>query len=213
MTFAGTDRRRQLVTAVLGTVLILAMGAALIMGFRLATHMRANINALQTASTLQTYPEEIAHQLNTLRDRLEVRAYAGQALADLQSTVKRFAQKLEQLNVAGEIDSPQLHARAGAVAPVHPGARPGHHLQRPAVRGLGHRRQLAVARGTRALRRGQACPAVRQRQRRAAAGAAGGARRHAATHLAPTPRRGCAPCCLPVCWRRWHWRPRPPTSS
>src|SRR5580700_2575924 len=108
MTFAGTDRRRQLVTAVLGTVLTLAMGAALIMGFRLATHMRANINALQTASTLQTYPEEIAHQLNTLRDRLEVRAYAGQALADLQSSVKRFAQKLEQLNAAGEIDSPQL---------------------------------------------------------------------------------------------------------
>src|SRR6202030_2788228 len=112
MTLAGTERRRrQFVTAGLGTVLTLVMGAVLVMGFRLATHMRADIAALQTASTLQTYPEEIAHQLNTLRDRLEVRAYAGQALADLQSTVKRFAQKLEQLNAAGEIDSPQL-ARA-----------------------------------------------------------------------------------------------------
>jgi len=53
------------------------------MGFRLATHMRANIGSLQTASTLQTYPEEIS-TAETLRDRLEVRAYSGQALADLQ---------------------------------------------------------------------------------------------------------------------------------
>ena len=90
MSLAGTERRRQLVTAGIGTALTLVMGAVLIMGFRLATHMRANITALQTASTLQTYPEEISHQLNSLRDRLEVRAYSGQALADLQTTVKRF---------------------------------------------------------------------------------------------------------------------------
>jgi two-component system, chemotaxis family, sensor kinase CheA len=70
--------------------------------------MRANINALQTASTLQTYPEEISHQLNSLRDRLEVRAYSGQALADLQSTVKRFSQKLNELNASGEVRSAQL---------------------------------------------------------------------------------------------------------
>ena len=87
MTFSGTERRRQLVTAGIGTALTLVMGAVLIMGFRLATHMRASINALQTASALQTYPEEISHQLNSLRDRLEVRAYSGQALADLQGTV------------------------------------------------------------------------------------------------------------------------------
>jgi len=76
MTLAGLveRRRRQLITAGLGTALTLVMGAVLIMGFRLATHMRANIGSLQTASTLQTYPEEISHQLNTLRDRLEVRA-------------------------------------------------------------------------------------------------------------------------------------------
>ncbi|HEY0767002.1 MAG TPA: ATP-binding protein [Steroidobacteraceae bacterium] len=108
MTLAGTERRRQLVTAGLGTALAVVMGAVLIMGFRLATHMRANITALQTASTLQTYPEEISHQLNSLRDRLEVRAYSGQALADLQATVKRFGQKLNQLNASGEVDSPQL---------------------------------------------------------------------------------------------------------
>ena len=110
MTLAGTERRRrQLVTAGLGTALTLVMGAVLIMGFRLATHMRADISALQTASMLQTYPVEISRQLNSLRDRLEVRAYSGQALADLQGTVKRFSQKLTELSLAGELDSPQLH--------------------------------------------------------------------------------------------------------
>src|SRR5947208_3855018 len=110
MTLAGTERRRrQLITAGLGTALTLVMGTVLVMGFRLATHMRANIGALQTASTLQTYPQEISHQLNSLRDRLEVRAYSGQALADLQGTVKRFDQMLNGLGVSAEADSPQLH--------------------------------------------------------------------------------------------------------
>ena len=110
MTLAGTERRRrQLITAGLGTALTLVMGTVLIMGFRLATHMRANIGALQTASTLQIYPQEISHQLNSLRDRLEVRAYSGQALADLQATVKRFDQMLNELGVSAEADSPQLH--------------------------------------------------------------------------------------------------------
>ncbi len=108
MTLAGTERRRQLVTAGFATALVLVMGAALIWGFRLATNLRANITALQSASALQNYPEEIAHQLNTLRDRLEVRAYSGQALADLQSAVKRFDQDLKQINAAGDMDSPQL---------------------------------------------------------------------------------------------------------
>src|SRR5258708_7745471 len=108
MTLAGPERRRQLVIAGLGTALTLVMGGVLIMGFRVGTHMRENIGALQTASTLQNYPEEISHQLNTLRDRLETRAYGGQALADLQSSVKRFGQKLAQLRTSGEVDSLQL---------------------------------------------------------------------------------------------------------
>jgi len=108
MAAAGIERRRQLLTAGIGTALMLVMGAVLIMGFRLATHMRADITALQTASSLQTYPDEISRQLNTLRDRLEVRAYSGQALADLQGTVKRFDHDLRHLSVAGDIDSPQL---------------------------------------------------------------------------------------------------------
>ena len=109
MTPVGTDRRRQLVTAGIGTVLMLVMmGTVLLFGFRIATHMRANISALQSASALQSYPDEIARQLNTLRDRLEVRAYSGQALADLQATVKRFDHELHQLSASGDTDSPQL---------------------------------------------------------------------------------------------------------
>ena len=108
MSLAGTERRRQLVTASIGTALMVVMGAVLLFGFRLATHMRVEIAALQTASRLQTYPVEIARQLNALRDRLEVRAYSGQALADLQGTVKRFDEDLKQLNASGDVDSPQL---------------------------------------------------------------------------------------------------------
>jgi len=108
MTVAAKERRRHLTTAGIGTALMLVMGAVLIMGFRLATHMRANITALQTASALQNSPEEVARQLNTLRDRLEVRAYAGQALADLQGTVKRFDRELTQLGTLPDLNSPQL---------------------------------------------------------------------------------------------------------
>jgi two-component system, chemotaxis family, sensor kinase CheA len=108
MSVAGIERRRHLVTASIGTALMVIMGAVLLMGFRFATHMRLEIAALQTASRLQTYPVEIARQLNALRDRLEVRAYSGQALADLQGTVKRFDEDLRQLSASGDVDSPQL---------------------------------------------------------------------------------------------------------
>ena len=52
MNLAGKERNRQLVTVGIGTVLSLVMGAVLIAGFRLATQMRANVTALQTASVL-----------------------------------------------------------------------------------------------------------------------------------------------------------------
>ena len=152
MSVAGTERRRQLVTAGILTALGVVMGVVLVFGFRLATHMRAEITALQAASTLQTYPDEISHQLNSLRDRLEVRAYSGKALTDLQETVKHFDQELKQINAGGEMDSPQL-ARAQLLwHAVRPGARPGDCLRRPALRRLRQRRQHALARGTRALR-------------------------------------------------------------
>jgi len=108
MTLSGTERRRQLVTAVIGTVLAFVMGAVLFVGFRLATQMRANITALQAASTLQNYPDDITQQLTALRDRLETRAYSGQALEDLQGTVRRFDRQLKELNAAGSVTSPEL---------------------------------------------------------------------------------------------------------
>jgi two-component system chemotaxis sensor kinase CheA len=108
MNLSGIERRRQLVTAGIGTVLTLVMGMVLFIGFRLATQMRANITALQTASTLQTYPDDITQQLTSLRDRLEARAYSGQALADLQGTVRRFDRQLKELNASGYVRSAEL---------------------------------------------------------------------------------------------------------
>jgi two-component system, chemotaxis family, sensor kinase CheA len=105
---AGTDRNRQLVTVGIGTVLTLVMGAVLIAGFRLATQMRANITALQSASILQTYPGAMTQQFNALRDRLESRAYAGQALSDLKSTVQHFNSEIASLSGSGSVHSSEL---------------------------------------------------------------------------------------------------------
>ena len=105
---AGKDRNRQLVTVGIGTVLTLVMGAVLIAGFRVATQMRANITALQSASVLQTYPATITQQFNTLRDRLETRAYAGLALTDLQTTVKHFNGELAKLSGGNYVQSTEL---------------------------------------------------------------------------------------------------------
>jgi signal transduction histidine kinase len=108
MNVAGADRNRQLVTVGIGAMLTLVMSAVLILGFRLATQMRASVTGLQTASMLQTYPDAISQQLNSLRDRLEARAYAGQALADLKTTVKKFDQELEALGAGGYLQSQEL---------------------------------------------------------------------------------------------------------
>src|ERR1044072_7402967 len=97
MNLSGADRTRQLVTVGVGTLLLLVMGGVLIAGFRLATQMNTSVTALQTGSALQTYPNTIAAQLNSLRDRLESGAYAGQALADIRATVDRFDKDMKQL--------------------------------------------------------------------------------------------------------------------
>ena len=96
-----SERRGQLVTAAIGVALTLAMGLVLLFGYRLVTHIRASIIALQAASALQSYPEEISAQLAALCDRLEARAYSGQALVDLQNTVRRFNQDFGQLSDSG----------------------------------------------------------------------------------------------------------------
>jgi two-component system chemotaxis sensor kinase CheA len=108
MNLAGKERNRQLVTVGIGTVLTLVMGAVLIAGFRLATQMRANITALQSASVLQTYPAAMTQQFNALRDRLESRAYAGQALADVKTTVQHFDTELDKLSSGGYVQSAEL---------------------------------------------------------------------------------------------------------
>src|SRR5262245_62985315 len=109
MNFSGADRTRQLITVGVGTLLMLVMGGVLIAGFRLATQMNASVSALQTASVLQTYPNTIAAQLNSLRDRLESRAYAGQALADLHASVDRFDKELKHL---GDLSDTQQSQQA-----------------------------------------------------------------------------------------------------
>jgi two-component system chemotaxis sensor kinase CheA len=112
MNLSGADRTRQIVTVGVGTLLLLVMGGVLIAGFRLATQMNANVTALQNASVLQTYPTTIAAQLNSLRDRLEARAYAGQALADVRGTVDRFDKEMKQL---GDFNSSQQIQQALAL--------------------------------------------------------------------------------------------------
>lgn len=112
MNIVGAQRSR-LITAGAGTLLVLVMGAVLLAGFRLATQMRSGISALQSAGTLQTLPDEIARQLGALRDRLEARAYAGQALADLRATVKQFDTRIGQLAASDAARSPELEQALG----------------------------------------------------------------------------------------------------
>ena len=108
MNVPGAERTRQLVTVGVVTLLTLVMGAVLIVGFRLATQMRANIVALQTASVLQTYPGALAQQLTALRDRLETRAYSGQALADVRLTTENLDRDLAQLSKSALAGSEEL---------------------------------------------------------------------------------------------------------
>jgi signal transduction histidine kinase len=110
MSRSRSERRGQLVTAAIGVALTLGMGLVLLSGYRLVTHIRSSVNALQAASALESYPEEISGRLSALCDRLETRADSGQALAELQNTVRRFDRDFEQLSDSGN-DSQQL-ARA-----------------------------------------------------------------------------------------------------
>src|ERR1700752_879325 len=125
MNLAGKERNRQLVTVGIGTGLTLVMGAVLIAGFRLAPQRRANITALQSASMLQTYPAAMTQQFNALRDRLESRAYVGQAMSDLKLTVQHFESELDKLSSSGYVQSPELeqalllwHQYSPVVVPV-----------------------------------------------------------------------------------------------
>ena len=68
MRLSGTDRSRRLLTAGAGIVLAAVMSLVLIIGFRLATQIRASVGSLQRASELETYPSVVSEQLTALRE-------------------------------------------------------------------------------------------------------------------------------------------------
>jgi two-component system, chemotaxis family, sensor kinase CheA len=100
MNALGADRFRQVVTVTVGLLLTLVMGGVLLVGSRQATRVTMDVGGLQTASGLQAYPAILNEQLAALRDRLEERAYSGQALADLRSTTESINRDLQRLDVA-----------------------------------------------------------------------------------------------------------------
>jgi two-component system, chemotaxis family, sensor kinase CheA len=104
----GADRTRQIVTVGAGTLLTIVMGVVLLVGSRYASRLTSNVGALQTASSLTGYPALLNEQLSALRDRLEARAYAGQALSDLRTATETFDRDLKNLVVANAGRSPEL---------------------------------------------------------------------------------------------------------
>ncbi|MGH8261089.1 MAG: ATP-binding protein, partial [Steroidobacteraceae bacterium] len=100
MNFLGTERARQIVTVGVGVLLTAVMGVVLLVGSRLATRVTIDVAALQTASGLETYPSVLDQQIGQLRDRLEERAYSGQALSDLRATTESFERDIERLEAS-----------------------------------------------------------------------------------------------------------------
>ncbi|MGH8150964.1 MAG: ATP-binding protein [Steroidobacteraceae bacterium] len=97
MKVVSVDRARQAVTIGVGALLAIVMGAVLLVGSRLARRVTVDVSALQTASALESYPSMLDEQLSSLRDRLEERSYAAQALADLKATTRSFDRDLGRL--------------------------------------------------------------------------------------------------------------------
>jgi signal transduction histidine kinase len=98
MNLFGVERTRQLITVGVGALLAIVMGVVLLVGSRLATQVTRGVTALQAASELQTYPAIVGQELGSMRDRLEARAYEGQSLADLRTTMQAFDRDLLQLS-------------------------------------------------------------------------------------------------------------------
>jgi two-component system, chemotaxis family, sensor kinase CheA len=121
MKMFGAERARQAVTVVVGVLLTLVMGVVLLVGSRLATRVTVDVRGLQTASAVQNYPAMLDEQLSALRDRLEERAYSGQALADLRITSDSFTRDLQRLDAARLGNSSELSDATrmwGEYAPV-----------------------------------------------------------------------------------------------
>ncbi len=100
MNVFGVQHARQVVTVGIGFLVAVVMGVVLLVGSRLATQVTVDVQALQTASSLQAYPAILDEQLSALRDRLEERSYAAQALADLKATSASLNRDLAQLGAA-----------------------------------------------------------------------------------------------------------------
>ncbi|MGH8218993.1 MAG: ATP-binding protein [Steroidobacteraceae bacterium] len=96
-TLIGADRAREAITVGVGVLFAVVMGIVLLVGSRLAKRVTLDVAALQTASGLETYPAILNQQITQLRDRLEERAYSGQALSDLRVTSESFTRDLGRL--------------------------------------------------------------------------------------------------------------------
>jgi two-component system, chemotaxis family, sensor kinase CheA len=93
----AVERGQKVATIGVGVLLAIVMGAVILVGSRLATRVTVDVRALQTASALEAYPSMLDEQLSSLRDRLEERSYAAQALSDLKATAQSFDRDLGRL--------------------------------------------------------------------------------------------------------------------
>lgn len=91
------EQSQKVATIGVGVLLALVMGAVMLIGSRLASRVTEDVRALQTASALEAYPSMVDEQLSSVRDRLEERSYAAQALANLRSTATSFDRDLTRL--------------------------------------------------------------------------------------------------------------------
>jgi len=117
----GADRAREAVTVGVGLLLTAVMGIVLLVGSRQATRVTVDVGALQTASGLETYPAILNQQITQLRDRLEERAYSGQALADLRATtdsINRDLRRLESSRIGNSSELGQAARLWGEYGPV-----------------------------------------------------------------------------------------------
>jgi len=108
MNVFGAGRSRQLITVAVGALLVIVMGVVLLLGSRMASRLTADVSGLETASELQAYPGILAQQLGSLRDRLEEKAYSGQALADVRTTSEALDRDLRRLGQADLDESSEL---------------------------------------------------------------------------------------------------------
>ena len=110
MQLSGIDRNRRLLTAAAGIVLAAVMSLVLIIGFRLATQIRAGVAMLQQASELETYPAVVAEQLTALRQRLDTLEYTGRVHAELAASVSGFDRDFGALEHQRTLDPAAVRA-------------------------------------------------------------------------------------------------------